>query len=262
MQHIVVNGARIACDVTGQGPGLLLLHGLGGSREDWNRQVPAFSRHYKVIVPDLRGFGESERQEPYTIQQHARDAAELLSVLGISRAHVVGLSMGGAIAMELALGQPGRVASLVLANTAPSFELYGWQRRYLAWSRLLLAFLFGVGGVARFLGKAVFPAPHQERLRQRLMQRASKTSRWVYIASIRSLVRWNAEGRLGSIASPTLVIGAEHDFTDIHEKRRWAALIPGARVVMLPGSRHRSELDAPQAFNDVVLGFLGASTDQ
>jgi 3-oxoadipate enol-lactonase len=262
MHHVVVNGTRIACEVTGQGPGLLLLHGLGGSREDWNRQVPAFSRYYRVIVPDLRGFGDSERQEPYTIQQHARDAAELLAALGVPTAHVVGLSMGGAIAMELALGQPQRVASLVLANTAPSFELHGWQRRYLAWSRLLLAFLFGVGGVARFLGKAVLPAPHQERLRQRLMQRASQTSRWVYIASIRSLTRWNAEDRLGSILAPTLVIGGEHDFTDIHEKRRWAALMPAARVVMLPGSRHRSELDTPEAFNDVVLGFLDSQQDR
>jgi 3-oxoadipate enol-lactonase len=261
MQHVVVNGVRIAYEVAGEGPGLLLLHGLGGSREDWNRQFPVFSRHFHVIAPDLRGFGDSERLEPYTIQQHARDAAELLSALGLPRAHVVGLSMGGAIAMELALGQPERVASLVLANTAPSFELHGWQRRYMASSRLLLASLFGVGGVARMFDKTVFPAAHQERLRHRLMQRASRTNRWVYIASIRSLVRWNAEERLGSIASPTLVIGAEHDFTSIHEKRRWAALIPGARVVMLPGSRHRSELDAPEAFNGAVLGFLESLRD-
>jgi pimeloyl-ACP methyl ester carboxylesterase len=257
MQHVVVNGVRIACEVAGQGPGLLLLHGLGGSRDDWRRQVPEFCRYFRVVAPDLRGFGGSERQEPYTIQQHARDADALLQALGLPRAHVLGLSMGGAIAMELALTRPERVASLVLANTAPSFELRGWQRRYMGLSRLLLASLFGVGGVARMFGKAVFPAPHQEQLRRRLMQRASHTSRWVYIASIRSLVRWNAEDRLGSIASPTLVIGAEHDYTDIHEKRRWAALIPGARVIMLPGSRHRSELDAPEAFNEAVLRFLG-----
>lgn len=256
MQHVVVNGVRIACEVTGQGPGLLLLHGLGGSHEDWIRQVTAFSRRFRVVVPDLRGFGESEKQEPYTIQQHARDAAGLLAALGMRGAHVVGLSMGGAVAMELALTRPECVASLVLANTAPSFELHGWQRRYMAFSRLLLASLFGVGGVAKLFDKTVFPAPHQERLRHKLMQRASRTSRWVYIASIRSLVRWDAEDRLGSITAPTLVIGAEHDFTDIHEKRRWAALIPGARVVMLPGSRHRSELDAPEAFNEAVVGFI------
>jgi len=237
---------------------LLLLHGLGGSHDDWRRQVPAFSPHYRVIAPDLRGFGDSERREPFTVQQHARDAAGLLDATGERRAHVVGLSMGGAVAMELTLADPGRVAGLVLANTAPSFELSGWDRRYMAFSRLLLALLFGVGGVARFFSGTMFPAPGQESLRRRLLERASRTSRWVYIASLRSLIRWHAESRLGDIRSPTLVIGAEHDYTDIHEKRRWAALLPQAQVVMLPGSRHRSELDAPAAFNEAVERFLGS----
>jgi len=184
--------------------------------------------------------------------------AALLQALDLPRAHVVGLSMGGAVAMELALSEPARVAGLVLANTAPNFELRGWQRRYMGFSRLLLAMLFGVGGVARLFSRAVFPAPHQESLRKRLLERASHTSRWVYIASLRSLVRWDAEDRLPALRSPTLVIGAEHDYTDIHEKRRWASSIPNARVVMLPGSRHRSELDAPAAFNEAVGRFLDA----
>jgi 3-oxoadipate enol-lactonase len=256
MEHRVVKGVRLAFQQEGDGPPLLLLHGLGGSHDDWRKQVPVFARRYSVIAPDLRGFGDSERQEPFTVQQHARDVAGLLDALGIARAHVVGLSMGGAVAMELALSEPGRVAGLVLANTAPGFELRGWQRRYMGFSRLLLALLFGVGGVARLFSKAVFPAPHQESLRKRLLERASHTSRWVYIASLRSLVRWDAEERLPALRLPTLVLGAEHDYTDIHEKRRWAARIPGAQVVMLPGSRHRSELDAPAAFNDAVGRFL------
>jgi 3-oxoadipate enol-lactonase len=162
MEHRVVKGVRLAFQREGQGPPLLLLHGLGGSHDDWRKQVPVFARRYSVIAPDLRGFGDSERQEPFTVQQHARDVAGLLDALGIARAHVVGLSMGGAVAMELALSEPGRVAGLVLANTAPGFELRGWQRRYMGFSRLLLALLFGVGGVARLFSKAVFPAPHQE----------------------------------------------------------------------------------------------------
>jgi pimeloyl-ACP methyl ester carboxylesterase len=258
MDYIVVNGIRIACRVAGRGPALLLLHGLGGSHDDWRRQFAAFEPQFRVIAPDLRGFGDSERHEPFTVQQHARDAAALLDALGERRAYVVGLSMGGAVAAELALAEPGRVAGLVLANTAPGFELNSWERRYLAFSRFLLALLFGVGGVARFFATAVFPAPHQENLRKRLLERASRTSRWVYIASLRALVRWSAEDRLGQVRAPTLVIGAEFDYTDIAEKRRWATKLPDARVVMLPGSRHRSELDAPEAFNQAVLGFLAS----
>ena len=256
MEQVIVNGTRIAVQVEGRGPPLLLLHGLGGSHEDWSAQLPAFTRRYRVIAPDLRGFGGSERREPFTVQQHARDAAALLAALDAPRAHVVGLSMGGAVAIELALARPERVAGLVLANTAPSFALHGWQRRYMAVSRLLLALLFGVSGVARLLGKAMLPAPHQERLRRQLLEHASRTSRWVYIASLRALVRWNAERRLGSIRSPTLVLGGEYDFTSIDEKRRWATRLPAAQVVMLPASRHRSELDAPTAFNEAVMRFL------
>jgi pimeloyl-ACP methyl ester carboxylesterase len=261
MQHFIVNGVRIACRVEGKGPAMLLLHGLGGSHDDWRTQIPEFSRRYRVIAPDLRGFGVSERQEPFTVQQHARDAGALLRVLSVQRAHLVGLSMGGAVAMELALMQPGRVAGLVLANTAPGFELRTWERRYMGISRLLLALLFGVGGVARMFAGTAFPAPHQDRLRKRLLERASHTSRWVYMASLRSMTRWSAEERLGGIRSPTLVIGAEHDYTDIHEKRRWASLIPGARVIMLQGSRHRSELDSPEAFGQAVRGFLDPLPD-
>ena len=261
MRHEVVNGIRVACRVEGDGPAVLFLHGLGGSHDDWFRQLPAFATHYRVIAPDLRGFGASERQEPFTIQQHARDAAALLEALGAPRAHVVGLSMGGAVATELALSRPELVAGLVLANTAPEFELRTWQRRYMGFSRLLLALLLGVGGVARLFGKAVLPAPHHERLRLRLLERASHTSRWVYIASLRALTRWSAEDRLDRILAPTLVIGAEHDYTDIHEKRRWAAKIPDARVVMIPGSRHRSELDSPDTFNAVVQEFLAGVPD-
>jgi pimeloyl-ACP methyl ester carboxylesterase len=261
MEHFLVNGVRIACLVEGRGAALLLLHGLGGSHDDWRRQVGFFSQRYRVIAPDLRGFGDSQRHEPFTIQQHARDAAGLLGALGVARAHVVGLSMGGAVAMELALTEPGRVAGLALANTAPSFELHGWERRYMAFSRLLLALLFGVSGVARFFSGRAFTGPGQENLRRRLLERASRTSRWVYIASLRSLIRWNVEDRLPEIRSPVLVVGGEHDYTDIHEKRRWAARLPRAQVVMLPGSHHRSELDAPVAFNEAVGRFLGSLPD-
>lgn len=256
VKRITVNGIGIVCQIAGSGTPLLLLHGLGGSHDDWRRQVPVFAHHYRVIAPDLRGFGDSDRQEPFTIQQHARDADALLQALGVDRAHVVGLSMGGAVAMELAISRPGCVAGLVLANTAPSFELGTWQRRYMGISRFFLALTLGVGGVARMFAKAVFPAPHQARLRRRLLERASHTSRWVYLASLRSLVRWDARDRLGQIAAPTLVIGAEHDYTSIGEKREWAASIPGARVEMIPGSRHRSELDSPRAFNIAVGDFL------
>ncbi len=255
---IGVNSTRIACLDTGTGAPLLLIHGLGGSHDDWRLQLRDFAARHRVIVPDLRGFGASERREPFTIQQHARDMIGLLSALAIERAHVIGLSMGGAIAIELALRAPAIVASLVLVNTAPGFTLTNWQRRRMAWLRVLIALALGVGGVARIFGKGVFPARNQSRLRKRSIRRASQTSRWVYLATLRALTRWNAESRLAAIRAPTLVLGAEHDYTSSAEKKRWVARIPHARFLMIPGSRHLTELDSPERFNREVLGFLNS----
>jgi pimeloyl-ACP methyl ester carboxylesterase len=256
MHSISVNGTRISYVDTGKGPALLLLHGLGGSHDDWRMQVPEFAARYRVIVPDLRGFGASERREPFTIQQHVRDLLAELAALSIKRAHVVGLSMGGAIAIELALRAPQAVASLVLVNTAPGFALTNWQRRRMAWLRVLVALVLGVGGVARVSGQAVFPAHNQGRLRKRFIRRASHTSRWVYLATLRTLTRWNAESRLSTIRAPTLVIGAQHDFTTSAEKRHWCARIPGARFIEIAGSHHHTELDSPERLNHVVLTYL------
>ena len=256
MQPIRVNGIRMSYVDSGQGAPVLLLHGLGGSHDDWRLQIPEFAARHRVIVPDLRGFGTSERREPFTIQQHARDMAALLSALAIDRAHVVGLSMGGAVAIEFALQAPAATRSLVLINTAPGYTLTSWQRRRMAWLRVLVALVLGVQGVARVYGKGMFPARNQGRLRKRYIQHASHTSRWAYLATLRALTRWNAESRLAAIRAPTLVIGAEHDMTTSAEKRRWCARIPGARFVEIPGSRHHSELDSPERFNREVLAFL------
>lgn len=256
MQSRTVNGVRIAWVEQGRGDAVLLLHGLGGSHDDWRLQLPEFAKRHRVIVPDLRGFGASGRREPFTIQQHARDMLALMAALEIPRAHVVGLSMGGAVAIEMALASPASVASLVLANTAPGFRLTSWERRRMAWLRVLVASVMGVGAVARITGRGFFPARGQGRLRRRLIRRASGTSRWVYLATLRALTRWNAESRLKAIRAPTLVLAAEFDMTTTAEKRRWASRIHRARLVELAGSHHHSEQDSPERFNAEVLGFL------
>ncbi len=258
---MTVNGARIAYVDEGRGETLLLLHGLGGSRDDWRLQRPEFAVRHRVIVPDLRGFGASERRGPYTIRQHARDMIALLAARHAGPAHVVGISMGGAVAIELALQAPASVASLVLANTAPAFVLTNWQRRRMAWLRVVIAAFLGVEGVARLLGQKMFPARNQRALRRRLIRRARGTSRFVYLATLRALTRWSAVSRLSSLRMPVLVLGAEHDLTTSEEKRRWTALMPHARFVELRGSRHHSEQDSPAGFNRAVLDFVKPPAD-
>ena len=83
MRHIAINGTRMSFLDEGEGAAILLLHGLGGSLDDWRMQWPAFAASHRVIVPDLRGFGASLRREPFTIAQHARDMIALLAALGV-----------------------------------------------------------------------------------------------------------------------------------------------------------------------------------
>src|SRR5690606_16948185 len=106
----------------GEGEPLLLLHGLGGSHLDWEYQIPFFATRYRVLAPDLRGFGDSPRgRGRMSVRGHALDIAAFLDAMGIERCHLIGHSMGGAIAQQLALDQPQRVERLVIANSVPSF---------------------------------------------------------------------------------------------------------------------------------------------
>jgi len=121
----------------GRGEPLVLLHGLGSSSYDWEFQVPAFSKYYRVIAPCLRGFGDSDKPPgPYSISQYAHDVIDLLDHLGIARCHVLGFSMGGAIAFQMAVDQPERLHSLIVVNSQPSFELDHWRKHLMVITRI------------------------------------------------------------------------------------------------------------------------------
>ena len=252
-----VNGIEIFFDVHGEGEPLVMLHGLGASSQDWEHQVPAFAARYRVMTPDLRGFGRSAKPRgPYSIAQYSADVRALLSALGLARCHLLGLSMGGAIAFQIALDDPGRLASLIIVNSSPSFELSSWRRRLMAWTRLLLPHLFGMRGLSHHVVAGLFPKPEQHELRARLIARGSTNDRDAYIAALHALKGWTVEPRLSEITIPTLVISADSDYTPVSEKEHYVARMPNARLRVISDSRHASHWDQPERFNREVLGFL------
>jgi 3-oxoadipate enol-lactonase len=211
-----------------------------------------------VITPDLRGHGQTPLAgRSVTIAQMAADVVELLDRLDARPAHVLGLSMGGCVALNLALDRPAYVRSLILVNTGAALRLSKW--RYLRGMQRIVAILAGgSSAMARVVAQGLFPDPDQASLRQEAISRLSRADRWSYLAAVIAILRFDVRPRLAEIHCPTLVIaGAEDSTVGPQPPRFLAEHIPSARLAVIPNSRHVTPADQPEGFNRTVLDFLG-----
>lgn len=243
---------------------VLLLHGLGSASGDWQLQLPVLTPKYRVLTPDARGHGCSPKPRGrYAIEAMAADVAALLDDLQIPDAHAVGLSMGGAMAQQLAITNPERVKSLTLINTFARVRPAGWSGLF-RFFRRLYALRFGS---LRDLGEPViarmFPKPEQAGLRRLGLERflVNNTDKEVYKAVLAANVRFDARRRLGAIRCRTLVVAGDRDRTvPMRCKTELRDGIPGARLVVIPDSGHATPIDQPERFNEVLVAFLEQKT--
>ncbi|MDP2322755.1 MAG: alpha/beta hydrolase [Gammaproteobacteria bacterium] len=244
--------------MSGDGEPLLLIHGLGSSTRDWELQVPAFSAQYKVIVIDLRGHGRSDKPTgPYSIPLFAADTARLMEALNIRAAHIVGLSLGGMVAFQLAVSWPALVRSLVVVNSGPEFVVSTPRERFLLWERKLLVRWMGMKRFGKFLGRRLFPKPGQERLRRRLAETMAENDPRAYREALRAMTAgWSVERHLKDLHCPTLVIAATGDYTPVAYKAAYVAMLPKAELLVIRDSRHATPADQPAEFNKAVLAFV------
>lgn len=248
---------RIHYREAGAGPPVVLLHGLGSSGRDWEYQVPAFSERHRVIVPDLRGSGESDKPRgPYRIADYAADTWALLDKLGIARAHLVGLSMGGATAFEMAASRPERVDRLVVVNCPPSFVIDTPRKALEVGMRLAVVRLLGMPKMAEIVGRRLFPEPEQAGLRAKFVERYAANDKRHYLWALRSLPGWQVLDRLERIHRPSLMVAAEHDYGPVDDKRAAADRLPDGHLEVIRNSRHGTPIDQAEIFNRVVLDFL------
>lgn len=258
MPYITVDGLRLHYLALGAGPPVVLLHGLGSCGEDWFLlQAPALSQRYRVLMPDLRGHGRSDRPPgPYTVPQMADDIAGFLKALGTDSAHIVGLSLGGAVAQALAVRHPERVRSLVLVNTFAYLRPQGWGEWWRTLTRIG-ALLVNIALQARMEAEELFPRPGQAGLRRVAYQRLCANDPAAYRAAMMAAARYDGRRDLGRIRAPTLVVaGLEDTVVPLRAKEELAAGIPGARLVTIPRSGHATPTDQPVAFNRILLDFL------
>lgn len=252
-------GRRLSYRKTGTGPAVLLLHGLGSGARDWEPQTLALAGRFTVIAPDLRGHGiSSPASGAIDIAEQAADMATLLMREGIDRADVVGMSMGGAIALQMALDFPERVRSLTVVNSRSAFAPRSWRERLTYWQRLLIVRLLGLPRLGRILAGRLFP--DQPGLQAWFIERFGDNDQTSYLAALRGLAAWSVVHRLGEIRCPTLIVAADQDYTPLQDKRDDCARIPGARLAVIEDARHAVTVERPQAFNAVLLSFLDGET--
>lgn len=251
-----VEGARLYYRTAGAGTPLLLLHGLGASSADWEYQLPEFSRHFQVIAPDFRGHGASDRAGDYSVERFAADSWALLDRLKLPPPFVVGHSMGGAVAMQMALDRPGAVPRLVLANTLPSFRTDTLAKRSMLWTRLLLMSLLGPRRLSEVMTRRLYPRPDQAALRAKVARRNAANDKNVYLATIRALTQWGVRERVPELAMPVLVLESEFDYFGREDVARFMAALPHGELRQFAGARHGLPLEMPAAFNRAVLEFL------
>ena len=266
MSLIAINDIHLNVEVSGKGPPLLLLHGFTGSAATWTPHAPAWEGFTTVAV-DLLGHGDSDHpRDPgrYRMERCVDDLAALLEQLGIERAALLGYSMGGRIALRLALRSPGRISALVLESAAPGIEDVA-ERETRMRSDAALADAIERDGIAAFVDRwesqplfssqATLPEPVRSALRR---QRLSNDPRGL-ANSLRGIGAGAEEpvfDRLSELRMPVLLITGALDEKYCSLARRTAAALRSTRHEVVADAGHAVHLEEPEAFAEAVRSFL------
>lgn len=242
-------------------PVVLLLHGLGSCADDWAPQIAALAPRYRVLAVDLPGHHRSARPRGApSVARMAADVEALLDRLAIPRAHVVGLSLGGCVALALALHAPARVRSLVLINSFAHLRSRGLRGVVRGVGRAVLAAVAPMSTVAAYVAREAFPHAEQASLRKAAAARLAANPRRHYLGCLGALARFDVRTRLREIRCPTLVIAGTLDATvPMAAKELLAHAIPGARMELVRESGHVTPIDQAEALNALLLAHLSGT---
>lgn len=256
-----VNGARLYYEVKGEGHPLVLIHGGLVHSGLWDDQFGEFARYFEVIRYDARGYGRSA-PVPGAFH-HYEDLRELLRFLEVDRAHLVGLSMGGSIALDLALQNPEMASSLVLAGAG--MENYGWSAETLGKLEEAMS-AYERGDVEKAVeltlemytdGPRRNPEDVASEVRERVREMTAHNASLPDMEAEELELEPSSLSRLSEISAPTLVVLGDQDVKDIIEIGEVLhSGIAGTEKAMIADAAHHLNLEKPEEFNRVVLEFL------
>jgi len=243
------DGVSLYYEIHGTGPTILLSHGYSATVQMWREQVEPISRHYQLILWDMRGHGQTDSPDDaaaYSEQATVEDMAALLDVAGAGQAIVGGLSLGGYMSLAFHLAHPERVRALLLFDTGPGFKndeaRDAWNQRALETAKA-----FETDGLASLRSKS-----------REMAMSTHRSATGLARAARGMLAQRNAQviKSLPSIKVPTLIVVGAEDTAFLASADYMAAKISNARKIVLPKAGHASNLDQPQMFNQAVEGFL------
>ena len=265
MPFVTANGVRLYYEEAGSGPPLVLLMGHGLDHTFWQYQVPVYCRHFRCVLIDNRGVGKSEvPRAGYVVEDMAADTLGLMDALDIATAHVSGFSMGGSIAMAMALRAPARVSTLSLHSTTG--RVYPFMKhRY----RLLIGATRS-GDAELWAEATVLTAfrdtyinTHDEVVEAETARRREARTKMTadqvegLIGHYHAFSTYDPWARLDELRAPTLItVGADDAVTPVEYSRDLHARIPGSVLHVIPDAPHRALTFAAEAFNSISLEFL------
>jgi pimeloyl-ACP methyl ester carboxylesterase len=258
----LVNGINMYYEIHGEGEPLVLIMGLRRNIEWWHKQIPALSRHFRLLVFDNRGAGRSDKPEmDYSIRLFAEDTAELMHLTGMESANVLGYSMGGYIAQELAINHPGMVRKLVLASTSA-----GGERTVLMSPERMSRFTANEGLTPEeILRKDMdiyfsdeYILNHPDEIREFI----EISLRWyqpadAFLRQFQACLKHDAADRLHQIGIPVLILsGGDDSLVPPENSKILKELLPHADLTIYPGLRHSFLMEDSDSANKKILDFL------
>jgi len=241
---------RLAVSVAGSGSLMLFLHGIRGNRGNWAAQIETFSKRYRAAAWDARGYGDSDDYAgPLQFDHFSGDVLRVIEHFGVKKAHLVGLSMGGRIARNVALRFPERLRSLTLVNTTPGFDAMSMDevRRFVTERKTQTP-----DSVRKLLGSRARPSAFAA-----LWESVSTMREESYRKTLEASVAQDRGAPIENIRVPTLVVSGDEDTVYPPELARDVARrIPNAELVMIKGAGHLVNLERPGRFNEVLMDFI------